>query len=196
MARKRASMREGPLAELFRKTEAAQRAQDAPAEGEQQQQPAEADALSPRARAALEATVEHVHDFDDAEEAREATAPSPAPRVSQPATTAGAERGRSLSRRSALLPDDSRACAAAAPCSSAEGNGVSGRDPRRRRRRRRAERAPPHDRRGDCAGRLHRCQHRHAGTRHLGRSHEDPHRRRRDTRSRLGCRPNGGPRCR
>ena len=35
MARKRASMREGPLAELFRKTEAAQRAQepDAPAEG-------------------------------------------------------------------------------------------------------------------------------------------------------------------
>ena len=29
MARKRATMREGPLAELFRKTEAAQRAQDA-----------------------------------------------------------------------------------------------------------------------------------------------------------------------
>ena len=36
MARKRASMREGPLAELFRKTEAARRAQaDAPDEGEQ-----------------------------------------------------------------------------------------------------------------------------------------------------------------
>ena len=34
MARKRASMREGPLAELFRKTEAAQRGQDAPAEAE------------------------------------------------------------------------------------------------------------------------------------------------------------------
>ena len=32
MARKRASMREGPLAELFRKTEAAQRQQEAPAE--------------------------------------------------------------------------------------------------------------------------------------------------------------------
>jgi len=85
MARKRASMREGPLAELFRKTEAAQRAQEAPAEGEQQKQPTEADALSPRARAALEATVEHVHDFDEAEEAG-APAPSPAQRVSQPAT--------------------------------------------------------------------------------------------------------------
>jgi len=32
MARKRASMREGPLAELFRKTEAAQRAEGTPQE--------------------------------------------------------------------------------------------------------------------------------------------------------------------
>ena len=94
MARKRASMREGPLAELFRKTEAAQRAQDA-AEGEQQQPPAEADALSPRARAALEATVEHVHDFEEAEEPAEAPAPSPAPRASQPATEAPTEAAAS-----------------------------------------------------------------------------------------------------
>ena len=34
MARKRATMREGPLAELFRKTEAAQRSQDAAVENE------------------------------------------------------------------------------------------------------------------------------------------------------------------
>jgi len=54
MARKRATMREGPLAELFKKTEAARRTQDAPA-----------DVVEPdrKAEAALEATVEHVHDF-------------------------------------------------------------------------------------------------------------------------------------
>jgi cell division protein FtsZ len=61
MARKRASMREGPLAELFRKTEAAQRSQDAPEVEEQR----ETGAPPPdrRAEAALEETVEHVHDF-------------------------------------------------------------------------------------------------------------------------------------
>jgi cell division protein FtsZ len=80
MARKRASMREGPLAELFRKTEAAQRGQDAPVEPEQ---PAEADELSPRARAALEATVEHVHDFEE-----EKAEPESAPPVSPPVTAA------------------------------------------------------------------------------------------------------------
>jgi len=75
MARKRASMREGPLAELFRATEAAQRG-DAPATAEQEpadeQQtliaPPEARAGSPeearREEIALEATVEHVYDFD------------------------------------------------------------------------------------------------------------------------------------
>ena len=64
MARKRASMREGPLAELFRKTEAAQRSQDAPAAEE----PGGTNAPPPdrRAEAALEETVEHVHDFDEA----------------------------------------------------------------------------------------------------------------------------------
>ena len=64
MARKRASMREGPLAELFRKTEAAQRSQDAPAAEE----PGGTNAPPPdrRAEAALEETVEHVHDFVEA----------------------------------------------------------------------------------------------------------------------------------
>jgi len=64
MARKRASMREGPLAELFRKTEAARRAQDAPGEDK----PAGAkEGLDPDrlAQVALEETVEHVHDFAD-----------------------------------------------------------------------------------------------------------------------------------
>ena len=63
MARKRATMREGPLAELFRKTEAAQRQQDPSVEGEPAEGPAEP-APDPRAQAALEETVEHVHDFE------------------------------------------------------------------------------------------------------------------------------------
>ncbi|MBA3332862.1 MAG: cell division protein FtsZ [Actinobacteria bacterium] len=81
-------MREGPLAELFRKTEAAQRAKDAPAEGEQPERPADTDELSPRARAALEATVEHVHDFGEVEEEEEQTAPrqSAPPAATKPRT--------------------------------------------------------------------------------------------------------------
>ncbi len=84
MARKRASMREGPLAELFRATEAAQRQEgddeppDEPlppaAEADDQQTliqepPADVPDSAPpkrkrREEAALEETVEHVHDFD------------------------------------------------------------------------------------------------------------------------------------
>src|SRR6476660_6413407 len=70
MARKRATMREGPLAELFRKTEAAQRAQEAAAE------PVPEPPLDPRAEAALDETVEHVPDF--------AKAPEPEPEVPEP----------------------------------------------------------------------------------------------------------------
>jgi cell division protein FtsZ len=73
MARNRASMREGPLAELFRATEAAQRQQE-------QQQPeseaAEAPALPPPEEP-QEKTVEHVPDF--AQEAPLAAAPAPVP---------------------------------------------------------------------------------------------------------------------
>jgi cell division protein FtsZ len=71
MARNRASMREGPLAELFRATEAAQRQQE-------QQQPevaaTEAPALPPPEEP-QEKTVEHVPDF--AQEAPLAAAPAP-----------------------------------------------------------------------------------------------------------------------
>jgi cell division protein FtsZ len=61
MARKRATMREGPLAELFRKTEAAQRSQSEAAEDKAPA--AEDTAVDPRAQAALDETVEHVPDF-------------------------------------------------------------------------------------------------------------------------------------
>ena len=71
MARKRATMREGPLAELFRKTEAAQRAQEAGADPELP--PAD-----PRAEAALDKTVEHVPDFArEPEPEPERAAPEP-----------------------------------------------------------------------------------------------------------------------
>jgi cell division protein FtsZ len=82
MARKRASMREGPLAELFRATEAAQRAQPESettgAEAEQPSAPPSPSSVEPdpqlaldeqptlvrRAGAELDATVEHVYDFE------------------------------------------------------------------------------------------------------------------------------------
>jgi cell division protein FtsZ len=62
MARKRATMREGPLAELFRKTEAAQRSQGEP-EPAGTDVSALAPVTDPRAQAALDETVEHVPDF-------------------------------------------------------------------------------------------------------------------------------------
>jgi cell division protein FtsZ len=104
MARKRASMREGPLAELFRATEAAQRQQgdDEPADeplppaaaADDQQtlikEPApETPQPGPKKRsrreqAALEETVEHVHDFEP-DPASESAAAAPAAAI-DPAT--------------------------------------------------------------------------------------------------------------
>ena len=80
MARKRATMREGPLAELFRKTEAAQRSQGEAAEAEA---PAAEPESDPRAHAALDETVEHVPDF--------ARDPEPEPPVSEAAVVAPEE---------------------------------------------------------------------------------------------------------
>ncbi|HET9287712.1 MAG TPA: cell division protein FtsZ [Gaiella sp.] len=101
MARKRASMREGPLAELFRATEAAQRAKGEQSAGEPaappeptaaepveqleaqlplepQEPPAEAPRPTP---VELDATVEHVYDFEvgrsERSEASAARAPEP-----------------------------------------------------------------------------------------------------------------------
>jgi cell division protein FtsZ len=79
MARKRATMREGPLAELFRKTEAAQRSQSEAAEDKA---PADEEtAVDSRAQAALDETVEHVPDFAKPPEAPvvASTAPAIAP---------------------------------------------------------------------------------------------------------------------
>ena len=86
MARKRASMREGPLAELFRATEAAQR------QAEQTEQPAEQEAPAARAEP-LEPTVEHVPSFlRDEDEPPRAAPPLPSP----PASVRSASRCRGL----------------------------------------------------------------------------------------------------
>ena len=70
MARRRASMREGPLAELFRATEAAQK--QAEQGGETAQPPEDAATAAPEAPAEPdERTVEHVPSWE--EEARAST---------------------------------------------------------------------------------------------------------------------------
>src|SRR5213596_1700352 len=72
MARRRASMREGPLAELFRATEAAKR------QAEKGEQPREADAPQELPSEPIEETVEHVPDFA-LEEPVIAAVPEPEP---------------------------------------------------------------------------------------------------------------------
>jgi cell division protein FtsZ len=79
MARKRASMREGPLAELFRKTEAAQRGQEPEPRALKEQDAPPAAESDPRTEVAFEETVEHVPDFaKPAEPEPAATAAAPA----------------------------------------------------------------------------------------------------------------------
>ena len=75
MARRRASMREGPLAELFRATEAAQRQ----AEQEPEQQPA---GEAPPSTEPDERTVDHVPSWEEA--ARVEPPPAPAPPAPRP----------------------------------------------------------------------------------------------------------------
>jgi cell division protein FtsZ len=78
MARRRASMREGPLAELFRATEAAQR--QAEQEPEQQRAPVEPPADEPDER-----TVDHVPSWEEAARGEAAVEPpTPAPPSPRP----------------------------------------------------------------------------------------------------------------
>ena len=86
----------GPLAELFRATEAAQRGEEGRARtSSRQRPPAELPAAEPdrRREAALEATVEHVYEFDEPEAAEEPAqqaleAPAEAPKPEPPVTRA------------------------------------------------------------------------------------------------------------
>jgi cell division protein FtsZ len=82
MARNRASMREGPLAELFRATEAAQRQ----AEGTEKPGEGAPPPAAPEPELPQERTVEHVPDFVAEERGQpEAAAPAPpAPQIADP----------------------------------------------------------------------------------------------------------------
>src|SRR3990172_1309756 len=80
MARNRASMREGPLAELFRATEAAQRQQAEGGDKPPEQQPPPPP--EQKAELAREKTVEHVYDFDSEQPAAASAPPPPPPPVS------------------------------------------------------------------------------------------------------------------
>jgi len=108
MARKRASMREGPLAELFRATEAAQRAKTdddpqpvAPKTDESRaDEPATARPSEPQlpletpqtdSTTELEATVEHVYDFEVGRRGRRESSSSSSEPVSPVAAEAPTE---------------------------------------------------------------------------------------------------------
>jgi cell division protein FtsZ len=79
MARRRASMREGPLAELFRATEAAQR--QAEQDPEQQRAFETAESVAPPAETEPdERTVDHVPSWEEAAAARAETPAPPTPR--------------------------------------------------------------------------------------------------------------------
>src|SRR5215218_1877635 len=77
MARRRASMREGPLAELFRATEAAQRQAEKEGRTDEPAEAAEVKA-TPSPAEPPEQTVEHVPDW------QEEVAPTPPPPPSEP----------------------------------------------------------------------------------------------------------------
>ena len=107
MARKRATMREGPLAELFRKTEAAQRAQEETAKvepGGEQQAPSTREGRM--SEAAFEETVEHVPDFARAPQPEAEAAPTAptAPPVEEEASSEAAARSAARYFQTILEP--------------------------------------------------------------------------------------------
>ena len=167
MARNRASMREGPLAELFRATEAR---------------------AAPAARAAGTA--------DRAFAVRPTPAPDPPATDADPCRRSGT-RSRALPPRRAAAAARPLARPAARPAGAARawaGQRVVPRGhPRRRCRRRRPERARSHDRRRHHAGRFRRGQHRHPAAADKRRADEDPHRQRAHRGARLGLGSGGRP---
>ena len=169
MARNRASMREGPLAELFRATEAAQRqAEQAPRGGA-------GDRPRPRSRRRRRSSTSPTsrrRSRPRAATAPAATEPAAPPVSAEPGAEAAAaapqprRRLRGAPRLRAARHALSSRCPSRRRGSSTRRRATAPRlprrDPRRRRRRRRPERGQPDDRRRHLAGRVRRRQHRHA----------------------------------
>ena len=178
MARKRASMREGPLAELFRATEAAQRAK----QGDKEQTealPADDQSGPRQEELSLEATVEHVYDFDEPPVAEpppqqtftEAPAPEELPAPPEPEPSRPSWSNRCSCGRSPFPPSLLRAAGQPLPSRPARGRAeaerrsgarlaVPRRDPGGRRRRCRPQCGEQDGGRRDRPGRLRRRQHR------------------------------------
>ena len=184
MARKRASMREGPLAELFKATEAAQR----------QAEPAEAPPEEPH-----ESTVEHVPTWEDEIETPAPPRPDPTPEPSQPEPVPpprppAPDPTPEPTPPPAYIPEPPvtrfvEPMPEPAPRLHHSRAGTAWllprEDPGRRRRRCGAERRQPDDRRRDQPGGVRRGEHRRAATADLGRRDEDSHRPRADEGTRL-----------
>jgi cell division protein FtsZ len=117
MARKRASMREGPLAELFRKTEAAQRGQEPEPPARTEPESPESPESERRAHVAFEETVEHVPDFAKPAEAPPPSAPTAREPAPEPTLRAVPEEAPPAARPEPLpaeTPDEAAAARAAA----------------------------------------------------------------------------------
>jgi cell division protein FtsZ len=112
MARKRASMREGPLAELFRKTEAAQRGREPETPAAQEPEAPGAPESERRAHVAFEETVEHVPDFAKPAEAGPTAARST--RTPAPESTPRAAKAAAPAAQPEAIPAETADEAAAA----------------------------------------------------------------------------------
>ncbi len=181
MSKRRASMREGPLADLFRQTDGSQ---ENVAETAAESAAAAAAAAVPAARAGAGARARGAHPRARRGRARPAAAlrpPNRAPARRERALRASAPARRARSVRCAR---DARAAAGAAR--ARRGVGLPRVDPRRRRRRRRPERAPAHDRRRPPRRRVRRDQHRRAAARDVGCRRQAADRPRSHERARLG----------
>ena len=191
MARRRASMREGPLAELFRSTEAAQR---------QSQKDEEPKGAAGAARAVRGApTVETGRPL---RERRGAGAGSPQPPSRLPTRAAGARRRRpkqtpqGQERPGGGAAGDRPSLLEPAPRMRATPTRrpqlLPRRHPGRRRGRGGPERRQPDDRSRPLAGRVHRREHGHPAAEDVRGAREAARRARAHPGPRLGLRPGRG----
>ena len=182
MARKRASMREGPLAELFRATEAAQRQGKNEPDAEQPEPEARNSARAARGDRRARASV-RAGRRATAERGASARGSEPELRAPRPHARPDLRPVEELPRIEALPEPAPRLHRA----THSEPGAYARRHPRRRSRRRGAERDQPHDRRGHLGRRVRRRQHGHPAARALGCAGQDPHRPRADPGPRLRC---------
>ena len=196
--RGRASMREGPLAELFRATEAAQR--QAERERDEGAAPSEAQTVEhvgPNEMTIAEASAlpaERKPEPKPTPEPEREPAPAPTP---EPAAAASARAGRCTGPardprdRGAARGALRRPVAAPEEHTAARVRRLPRGHPRRRRWGRWSQRRKQDDRGRDLPGRVRRGQHRHSAAARLRGADQAPHRTRADPGPRLRSRSRG-----